>query len=290
MIALVGIVWSAMGKLADWLDEKSAMGRLVDAVFKAPLRSAFRYLTRTAPLFLIGGIVAILMATISSVTVRSETPGDHPAVSLASVDPRGAPRSDTLSRDNAIVRFLPVLTSPFGRLYEVDAEGYIPAQVTVYPLIGRQIVLGQDLAPSPSVLFRPFGEGVVALEDGAAFTVSRLRDGRAEQLAVSTDSGAASSFLLGKRKPISDAMMVFWTLEATASGAPEAVRAKLLVTWRSPKQLQMRGELGPRDCLLAEIRLHGQLKERATVPLTGAPFVVVLMHEDIADTLKVPSC
>jgi hypothetical protein len=289
-VALAGVVWTAMGKLADFLDEKSAMGRVMDSLFKTPLRRLARYLTRTGPLFLIGGIVALVITMISSVTVTSETPGERSAVTLASLDPRGAARGDTLSRDKPLVRFLPVVTSPFGRLYEVDAEGYVPTQVTVYPLVGRRMALGRDLAPSPSVLFRPFGEGVVALEDGAVFSVSRLRDGRAEQLAVSSDSGAASSFLLGQRKPIADATMVFWTLEAAASGAPEPVRAKLLVTWRTPKQLPMRGELGPRDCLLAEIRLHGRLKERAMVPLTGASFVDVLMHEDTTDTPKVRSC
>jgi hypothetical protein len=266
------------------------MGRLVDTLFKAPLRALFRRLTRTGPLAVIAGIVLIVMATISSVTVRSEAPGERSAVSLASVDPRGDPRRDTLSGGNPLVRFLPVFTSPFGRPYEVDADGYVPTQVTVFPLIGRQVVLGKDVAPAPSVLFRPFGEGVVALEDGAVFTVSRIRDGRLEQLATSSDSGSATSFLLGNRKPIPDATMVFWTLEASASGAPEPVRAKLLMTWRNPKQLRMRGELGPRDCLVAEVRLHGQLKERAMVPLTGAPFVDVLMRGDIADTTKVPSC
>jgi hypothetical protein len=291
IIAFAVGAWGTMGKIADWVGEKSATGRFMDSTFKAPVSALFRSMTRTGPLYLVGGVVALVMATISSVTVRSEIVGELSVVSLGLLDTKSAPAADTLTRDKALVRFLPVLTSPFGRLYQIDAQGYTPSLVTVYPLIGRQVVLGRDLAPSPSVLFRPFGEGVVALEDGGEFTVSRLRDGRAaERLAVSGDSGTASSFLLGRRKPLSDATMVFWTLEATASGAPEAVRAKLLVTWRSPKQLQMSGELAPRDCLLAEIRLHGQLKERAVVALTDSPIVDVLMHGLTTDTVKAPSC
>ena len=141
------------------------------------------------------------------------------------------------------------------------------------------------------MIFRPSGEGVAALDDGGVFQVSRLRDGRSEPLTNFADSGSASSFLLGQTKPISDAMLVFWTLEATASGAPEAVRAKLLIIWRNPKQLPIRGrQLGPHDCLLAEIRLHGQLKERALVSLTSSPLVDVMMRDATSDTVKVPTC
>ena len=186
VIAVATAVWGVMGKVADWVDEKSAMGRFIDAWFKTPLRFVLRHMTRPAPLYGTAVIVGALMATVSSVTVRSSTPGERAAVSLASLDSRGTPRTDTLTRDKAAVRFLPILTSPFGRIYEVDADGYVPSQVTVYPLVSRQIVLGRDLAASPSVLFRPFDEGVVALEDSADFQVSRLRDGRWERLAVIT--------------------------------------------------------------------------------------------------------
>jgi len=289
-IAVATAVWGLMGKVADWVGEKSAMGRFIDAWFKTPLRSVLRYMTRPAPLYGTAVIVGALMATVSSVTVRSSAPGERAAVSLASLDSRGTPRTDSLTRNKAAVRFLPILTSPFGRIYEVDANGYVPSQVTVYPLVSRQILLGRDLAASPSVLFRPFDEGVVALEDSADFQVSRLRDGRWERLADYHAGGVASSFLIGARKPISDAAMVVWALEAAANGAPEMARSKLLVTWRGPKSLPIQGELHPRDCLLAEIRLHGNLKERAVVPLSNDPLIDVLMQGVTADSNKVPTC
>ena len=290
VIAVATAVWGVMGKVADWVGEKSAMGRFIDTWFKTPLRATLRYMTRSGPLYTTAGIVGVLMATVSSVTVRSATPGERAAVSLGSVDSRARPRADTLTRDKAAVRFLPILTSPFGRLYEVDADGYVPTQVTVYPLVSRQIVLGKDLAASPSVLFRPFDEGVVALEDSADFQVSRLRDGRWERLAVYHAGGVASSFLIGGRKPISDAAMVVWALEAAANGAPEMARSKLLVTWRGAKTIPIKGELHPRDCLLAEIRLHGNLKERVVVPLSNDPLIDVLMQAVTADSNKVPTC
>ena len=290
VVAIATAVWGVMGKVADWVGEKSAMGRFIDAWFKTPLRAVLRYMTRTTPLCGTAVVVGALMATVSSVTVRSSAPGERAAVSLASLDSRARPRADTLTRDKPAVRFLPILTSPFGRIYEVDADGYVASQVTVYPLVSRQVVLGRDLAAAPSVLFRPFDEGVVALEDSADFEVSRLRDGRWERLAEYHAGGVASSFVIGPRKPISDAAMVVWALEAAANGAPEAARSKLLVTWRAPKSIEIQTELHPRDCLLAEIRLHGNLKERAVVPLSNDPLIDVLMQSVTTDSTKVPTC
>jgi hypothetical protein len=291
-VTLAGLVWGSMGKLADWLSQDSAIGQAAEKLFKAPLRALFQRVARPAPMYLLGGLLAALMATVSSVSVRSDAPGDRSKVSLVSLDQRGTARTGSLSPREPVVRFLPVLTGPFGRLYQVDADGYVPAQLTVYPLTGRQVLLGRDLVPSPSVLFRPFGEGIAALRDGGVFRVTRLRADAAEPLAA--DSGTASAFRLGQPKPISDAMAVFWTLEATASGAPEAVRADMLLTWRNPKQLAMRDELAPHDCLLAEIRLHDKLRARALVTLSDAPFADVLLQDvigdTVADTAKVSSC
>ena len=76
----------------------------------------------------------------------------------------------------------------------------------------------------------------------------------------------------------------------STDGAPEMARSKLLVTWRTPKPLQIQAELHPRDCLLAEIRLHGNLKERAVVPLSNDPLIDVLMQSGTTDSTKVPTC
>jgi hypothetical protein len=291
-VTLAGVAWGLIGKLADWLGETSAIGQVVDRWFKTPLRSLVHRLARPAPLYLLGGPLALLMATVSSVRVRSDAPGDQSVVSLVSLDDADDSRSraDALSLDEPLVRFFPVLTGPFGRLYQVDADGYVPTQLTVYPLVGREVLLGRDLISAPSVLFRPLGEGMAALRDGGVFTVSRLRGDSAEQLASAADSGSAAAFLLGRRKPIPDAMAVFWALELTASGAPEPVKADMLITWRNPRQLAIPGELAPRDCLLAEIRLHDRLKARALVTLPEAPLADVLLPDILADTVEVPSC
>lgn len=290
IVALAGAVWGGIGQLAEVFDEKWGIGKLARNIFKAPLRASLLFLAEPVPLYCFIGLLAFVMATLSSVTVRSDVPGEQATISLATLDEAGTPRTQAMTADQPVVRFRPVLTSPFGRLYKIDAEGYVPTQLSVFPFVGRQVLLGRDLVASPSVLFRPFAEGIAALEDGAVFSVKRVRGGKEEQIVVDTDSGTASAFLLGRPKPISDAMMMFWNLEATASQAPEPIKAKFLLLWRSPKQVTMRGELAPHDCLVAEIRLHDKLKARGVTVLADASFADVLMQDVDGVPLKVPSC
>ena len=80
VIAIATAIWGVMGKVADWVGEKSAMGRFIDAWFKTPLRVVLRYMTRPAPLYGTAVIVGVLMATVSSVSVRSSAPGERAAV------------------------------------------------------------------------------------------------------------------------------------------------------------------------------------------------------------------
>jgi hypothetical protein len=288
-VAGAATLWALMVAVAEVVDEKKSLGRLTDSV-KQGTRWLFARLSRPIPLAVVGFLLALLMAMISSVTVRAENPNDNSVVSLAAIGKDSSSRVDTLSREKPTVRFGPLLTTPFGRYYTIRARGFVPSQLAVYPLTGRDVVLGRDLAPSPSVLFRPFAEGFVALEDGGVFRVSRVRDGRAEQLASFTSRDSAASFLLGEPRPISDALLALWTTEAAAGGAPERARAQFLIAWRRPKRVAIRGELAPRDCLVAEIRLQDKLKSLAVVQLTSSALVDVLMQDVTANSVEVQTC
>ena len=289
-VTLFGLIWGGMERLAGWIGAKPAIEEEASRL-KGPLIWLVNWLARPLPLKLTGGLLALLIALVSSVSVRSETAGERSAVSLTALEHRGDTRRKMLSSDAPVARFL-LITSPFGRPYQLDAEGYVPAQITVYPVTGREVLLGRDLGPSPTVLFRPFAEGMAALSDGARFTVTRLRGDSSQQLAVDS-SGSGKAFRLGRPRPITDAMVMSWSLEATASGAPEPVRAQMLLGWRTPKALAMPGELAPRDCLLAEVRLHNRLKARGLVTLTDAPLVDLLLQDvtdSVADSAAVTSC
>lgn len=287
VVALVGAIWGGMGKLADWFGVKSAVGGFFDSYVRAPLRGALRYGIKPGPLRLVGGTLLVLMATLSSVTVRSDAPEDRGAVSIAAVDAQGAPRVDTLVPGRT-VRFLPVITSPFGREFRVNAAGYVPASVSVYPLISRRVVLGRDLAATPSVLFRPFEEGAIGMLDGGVFRVSRRREQSTDL--VATDSGQAASFLLGRSAAVTESMIGLWGLELDALAVQQAPRGQLLKLWRSPRRLAPTSQLAPNDRLVAEIVVNGKVKSRAEVTLSGGPLIDVLMQDVPPDTGEVPPC
>jgi hypothetical protein len=285
ILALVGVIWGAMGKLADWFGVKSTLGGFVDSYIRAPLRGLLHRGVRSGTLRIFGGALAVLMAILSSVTVRSEVPDDRGAVSIAPVDAGGKARVDSL-RPGRPVRFLPVITSPFGREFRVDADGYLPASVTVYPLISRRVLLGRDLAAAPSVLFRPFEEGAVALLGRGVFRVTRVR-GIATEV-VASDSGHAASFMLGRSRAVTDAMMGLWGLELDAIPVSGKPKAQLLMLWRRPRQLATPIKLAPNDRLVAEVLVRGKVRARAEVTLSGSPLMDVLMQDVVSDTGKVP--
>lgn len=276
-VALVVGALGAVAKLVSWLGQKSTVGSFIDSKVKSPLRAILRGGSSPRPLRVIGAVLALLMATLSSVTVVSDTPEQAVTVSIAALDPPGRSRTESLIPGKPLVRFHPVVTSPFGRLFRVEATGYVTASLTVYPLVGRQVRLGRDLIPSPSVLFRPFVEGVSALKDGAVFRVSRVGANGLEP--VATDSGTAASFLVGRPQPVTDAQMQFWSLELDAAGAPAGERARMLMLWKNPRQLTALRGLAPNDRLVAEITLRDRVCAHAEITLTGERLMDVLLMD-----------
>jgi hypothetical protein len=284
ILALVGVIWGAMGKLADWFGVKSTLGGFVDSYIRAPLRGLLHRGVRSG--------------TPASSGRPRRTHGDS---LLGDGAERGAGRPwrrvdragrrrregpvDSL-RPGRPVRFLPVITSPFGREFRVDADGYLPASVTVYPLISRRVLLGRDLAAAPSVLFRPFEEGAVALLGRGVFRVTRVR-GIATEV-VASDSGHAASFMLGRSRAVTDAMMGLWGLELDAIPVSGKPKAQLLMLWRRPRQLATPIKLAPNDRLVAEVLVRGKVRARAEVTLSGSPLMDVLMQDVVSDTGKVP--
>src|SRR5215831_8774333 len=94
VVALIGAVWSGIGELADLFNEESGIGKAIDTVFKTPIRGVLLFLARPRPFATLTGLLVLAMATLSSVTVRSDAPGEESSVSLATLDERGAPRSE----------------------------------------------------------------------------------------------------------------------------------------------------------------------------------------------------
>ena len=243
-----------------------------------PLRSALRLASRPGPLGVIAVLLVIPMVFLTTVTVTSEqTVSDPTKVSISALDSRAGLLEDSLTGRRALARFF-VVTNPFGRLFRISARGYLPTALVVYPPVGRNVVLGRDLPPAPSVLFRPFVEGISALNDKAVFQVSRITPKGAKEV-LTTDTGIVASFRLGPARPITPSIIEFWRLELESYDASPPLRAHMLMVWNTPRELKWAGDLSPGDSLQAEILRRGKVIARASFAVTRDPLMDVLIMD-----------
>lgn len=239
---------------------------------KDPLRSLLRRLVTPATLTTSALVLATAMLMISSVTVVADEQAPGTTVRVASLDGSGA--GDAHRIDGA-ARTIPVWTSPFGRLFRLDASGFVGGTFTVYPPVGLRVRLGRDLPALPSVLFRPAPETLGFLADGAVLTVSRLGPDGPEPLAV--DTGHVGSFLVGRSRAIPPGMVADWERELP-TGGPEVRDAvnRTVLLWKDVQPLDHEpGRLRLGDVLQAEVRMGETLVGRGQVTLEGAELIDV---------------
>ena len=239
------------------------------------LRGRLARLATPGVLWTAGPALALLMGTFSSITVIPEAGDEAIAVSVKPLGCHGPSWRDSMAPGQPMARLGLLVTNPFGCLYRVEASGYSAAAVPVYPLAGQRVVLGEDLLPVPSVLFRPFVEGLSALGDGAVFRVSRVGPQGPELLVA--DSGRPGSFRLGRRQPPTEAMIEFWRLQLDAAAAPPAERARMLILWSTTRQLSPLRAPASGDSLIAEIVMHDSVVAHAGLTLGHERLVDVLV-------------
>jgi hypothetical protein len=163
-------------------------------------------------------------------TVRL-TPFDAPAdAATRTLLPRGEP-----------ARFV-VTSSPFGRVFRLEVDGYVPQTVEVYPVLGRRIRPARDLRRSPTVLLRLSQLAMGSFQDqaGGEFVVTRLgaasAGGVGEVIARTREPRAA--FLLGRAQRVPAGFAAGWRTELLALGVrDESLAAKHLVSWKEPAVL-----------------------------------------------------
>src|SRR5207248_851364 len=132
--------------------------------------------TGSLPL-LVCGVAFVVALLLSSVTVLSgaESAGtsDPVTVRLSMMD--GSASTDRrlgLGTAKAPARFTWLRTTPFGQPYRLAVDGYVEQIVTVYPIIGLNVIVDRDLRRSPSVLFRPSIRGVQTLNSEGKLLIS----------------------------------------------------------------------------------------------------------------------
>jgi hypothetical protein len=161
-------------------------------------------------------------------------------------------------------------------------DGYVPTAIDVYPLLGRRVVLGSDVRPSPSVLLRvPVGVEEQLGRD-TRLVVRRLGSPgstSSDVVAEATTEKRPGAFLLGRRREIPAALRGPWEDELEADGASRrdpgtaTIRARMLRAWRNPAPLATGVSLEPGMVLDAQLLAPGGMVARAIVNVGTEPFV-----------------
>jgi len=262
----------------------SLAGKLIgkDEIQEAQTRTRrwTRELLRTPILSTLYVFVALAMLTISSVTVLPDTSAVRTDLTLAPLDdPEGVTEKSLESRD-ALVRFA-VTTLPFGRLFQLEATGYVGAAIDVFPFRSRRVRLGSDLEPSPSLLVRPPIALLGVLSDGGSLEIYRVIDGEEQEL-LTVDEMPAGAVMIGRPVPIPEERVGAWTLQIQAE-LPEGSdrsQAQALVqqAWQNPTRIPGNTALTPGAHVRAKLLSKtGKLIGMAEVILGTQRLVDVLL-------------
>jgi hypothetical protein len=196
-------------------------------------------------------------------TVRL-TPFDAPAdAATRTLLPRGEP-----------ARFV-VTSSPFGRVFRLEVDGYVPQTVEVYPVLGRRISPARDLRRSPTVLLRLSQLALGSFQDqtGGELVITRIVAGNAADNAagevVARTKQQRAAFLLGRAQRVPAGFSAGWRTELLARGVrDETLAAKHLVSWKEP------AVLAPTVVLEPGMPLRAQLFNAAGNVVASSDFVL----------------
>ena len=143
------------------------------------------------------------------------------------------------------------LTTPFGRPFVLEVEGYRPLSFHLYPGTGRQVRVPDDLEPTPSMLVRvpvlehgTIKEGVVEL-----FRVEQ--DGRRTLLGSARTSEHSGSMLFGHPRPLPETWTSAWERQLRAANMPadDAAGAEVLDDWLNPTLVPLVEDIQTGDLL-----------------------------------------
>jgi hypothetical protein len=235
----------------------------------------------------IGYLSAALVALAwSSLVVLGDDAGaTGPAtVRLTALDAPAdaATRTRTLLPRGEPARFV-VTSSPFGRVFRLELDGYVPQTVEVYPVLGRRISPARDLRRSPTVLLRLSQLALGSFQDqtGGELVITRVMTANPVANPVANPSDAAAgeviartkqpraAFLLGRAQRVPAGFAAGWRTELLARGVrDETLAAKHLVSWKEP------AVLAPSVVLEPGMPLRAQLFNAAGNVVASSDFVL----------------
>lgn len=258
--ALPGLALVGVGLLKKFYD---FVGGAEKEVHENRLRSVALFLLGDAFLAIFCLVTLFGCAFISSVTVMS---AGVPAVAEVRVAPEGqmlpSDPSGQLDGPASLERII-CLTSPLGRPYYLEVDGYQRYGFDLPAWSGAQVRLSEDLKRLPVVVLRVPAMFIQNL--GSCDVEIRAGDVGPLRIATQRERGA---LVLGRPLLAPAALLAEWRSELRAKEIPDPLRETLLRFWREPQPIPEVGTITPGTVV------HAYLLNADGGRIAGASFVV----------------
>lgn len=204
------------------------------------VRNWFFFFLKTPVLILFFGLILTIGSCLSSITVLSSGIMDKTKVRLALEGPSQNSKSiKQLNGPNDMVRFIK-FTNLFGKAYYLEVEGYGRYSFDLYPWLGKNVRITEDLIISPSILIRiPTGiqmflpQGLIKIIENDSI------------IAEVNTNNKQGSILVGHDLAIPTSFIEKWKRELTAEKTQESPAALSLLRWHQPVKVKPKTELIP---------------------------------------------
>jgi len=168
-------------------------------------------------------------STISSVTILADGMDEHIEISIIPEGLENPKQSRIINSPYDIAKMV-LFTSPFGKSFYVNADGFIRESFELYPWIGKRIRLTKDLRPTPTLLFRLPGPSIRRY-DGGKFKILTKDDTISSR---KINSQQSSSIMLGKYRRIGQEYKDDWNVSLLIDEVENPKRASILRAWGNP--------------------------------------------------------
>jgi hypothetical protein len=227
---------------------------------------------KTPVLVLLFGIILLAGSIVSSVTVMDSGTQGNLTLSLV---PEGQSQTEKnrtqLSGPNEVRKFIK-FTSPFGRAFYLEVDGYLRHSFDLYPWFGKKIRITRDLSISPSILIRVPVSEQMGLSNGRI----EVWEGQSKIAEEKTDKNHAA-IIVGHNIAIPNAFFEKWNMEFTAYQVPKEAAALSLLRWQQPKVIRSEVPLSAGKKIVAKFFVNEVIRAKAAYEVKSKKIQDVLL-------------
>lgn len=230
--------------------------------FTQIIRSIIRFFLEPPVLALLFGLFILASLLISSVTILSSGLVENANIYLTPEGQKSLSRNsenkNTLEGPSAVLRFTR-FTTPFGRPFYLEVDGFLRYSFNLYPWTGKTIRVTQDLQTEPSILIRIPTDVFEVLSMGE---LEVLLGG--EKIVDTKCVVGSGSILVGRDIPLPPSLKEKWKMEILAGGNTDrAQTARYLLAWQNSQKINPDESLMPGMKIEAQLKISGVVVARA---------------------------